>query len=133
MKLLDILKEIIEKPSNSLDHLYNSFEEPSQFQNEDEYISDYINNVKKSNPNGIKAMDVFEDIPEADVRLQLKVLILLSKQNLLNFGIANGKIKPEEVLKIYGNPKHTAERTQFNMNELEGENLDESKPCNKTN
>ena len=108
IKFVDILKEVL--------NFEFPIEEPSYFPTEDKEINNYVNIIVKIHPKGIKANNVFQDLPDVDVRLQLKILIELAKRKLLNFGLFNGKVTPEEVLKIYGNPKHSVPKN-ISMNE----------------
>ncbi|HEX5186618.1 MAG TPA: hypothetical protein VFV86_06980 [Nitrososphaeraceae archaeon] len=107
--------------NNELDEIEASqIEEPSHYDNEDEAIEKYIDSVKETYPEGITTTEFFNDIvdePFYDARIQLKIMIELAKEKLLKLGQSKMIITPQDVLAIYGNPKHTLDKANFNWNE----------------
>lgn len=118
MKLLSIIKEIYDNHNSSA--ILNSIEQPSTFRNEKAGIIDYVRKISTTLPDGVKAIEVLtslsDDLPYTT---KLKVLITLAKAKLLNFGVNDEKMTPEDVLRAYGNPKRVADKAEFSMNELQ--------------
>lgn len=109
---------------NNIDLVLSSIEWSLTIENEKQSIQDYVDQVAEYFPDGVSATEVMENLPdELPYSTQLKTLIELAKQKLLTLGVTDYKPSPMEVLKIYGNPKHTAEKAQFNLNELESNKL----------
>ena len=109
IKLIDILNE---------DDFQS--EEPSSFSNEQEVIQDYIDTIPSK---GTTMGDVMEDAKDYPHAFQLRLLIRIAKDGLLNLSNSNIKVKPEGVLKMFNAQSDIA------YDALANYNLNEDNPC----
>jgi len=93
-------------------------EEPSSFSNEQEVIQDYINEIPSE---GTTMADVMEDVANYPHAFQLRLLMRIAKDGLLNLSNSNIKIKPEGVLDMFNTQSDIAmdALTKYNLNENE--------------
>jgi len=109
IKLIDLLNE---------DNFQS--EEPSSFSNEQEVIQDYINELPSE---GTTMSDVMEDAKDYPHAFQLRLLMRIAKDGLLNLSNSNIKVKPEGVLQMFNTQSDIA------YNALANYNLNEKAPC----
>jgi hypothetical protein len=105
-KLLDLLNE---------DDFQS--EEPSSFSNEQEVIQDYIDTIPSK---GTTMGDVMEDAKDYPHTFQLRLLMRIAKDGLLNLSNSNIKVKPEGVLQMFNTQSDIAYNAlaNYNLNEL---------------
>jgi hypothetical protein len=105
-KLLDLLNE---------DDFQS--EEPSSFSNEQEVIQDYIDTIPSK---GTTMGDVMEDAKDYPHAFQLRLLMRIAKDGLLNLSNSNIKVKPEGVLQMFNTQSDIAYNAlaNYNLNEL---------------
>lgn len=105
-KLLDLLNE---------DDFQS--EEPSSFSNEQEVIQDYIDTIPSK---GTTMGDVMEDVANYPHAFQLRLLMRIAKDGLLNLSNSNIKVKPEGVLQMFNTQSDIAYNAlaNYNLNEL---------------
>jgi hypothetical protein len=100
----------------------NEEEFASRFEDEDEYIEQYVDTIQHLYPNGITISKVQEEIP-GPISSQFRILIELAKKGLLKMS-GGYKVKPEEVEKILDDKFDIALNTNLNTN-LNEEEIDE--------
>lgn len=118
-KIYQIIEEEINRIGR-INALLNSIEFPSHDENSKNAIQDFVNQVAEYFPEGISVNETLDNIPnEVPYSIKLKALIELAKNQLLTLGATDYKLKPEEILKIYGNPADVARNAKFELNELD--------------
>jgi DNA-directed RNA polymerase subunit RPC12/RpoP len=107
-------------------------EEPSSFPNEQEVIQDYIDELPSE---GTTMPDVMEDAKDYNHVFQLKLLMAIAENGLLNLSNSNIKIKPDGVLQMFNTQSDIAydALANYNLNEAFFIGEDQDITCEECN